>query len=313
MALERYRQKRRFDRTPEPAGEVDPSDLPGARKRALRGELSPQLPTLVERAPAGEEWLHEIKLDGYRLLAYVEGGKARLVTRKGRDWTARLRPLADALVRALVDPLPEGEAVLDGEAVALQPDGTTSFAALQQALSEKRPERLQLYLFDLLHLEGWDLRESPLAERKALLRRLLPAGAEGVVRYSDHVAGQGEAFQRQACRYRLEGVVSKRADARYRPGRNRDWVKTKCQERQEFVIGGFTEPSGSRTGLGSLALGVHEDGRLVYAGRCGTGFTAAVLADLRARLDRLERKTPPFADPPTGADARGVHWVTPKL
>ncbi|HEX6200435.1 MAG TPA: non-homologous end-joining DNA ligase, partial [Thermoanaerobaculia bacterium] len=290
-------------------GEVDPSALRGARERALRGKLSPQLPTLVERAPAGEGWLHEIKFDGYRLLAFVQGGKARLVTRKGQDWTAKFRPLADALVAAV----PAGEAVLDGEAVALQPDGTTSFAALQQALSEKRPERLHLYLFDLLHLEGWDLRESPLAERKALLRRLLPSAAEGVVRYSDHVEGQGEAFHRQACRYRLEGVVSKRADAGYRPGRNRDWVKTKCQERQELVIGGFSEPSGSRQGLGSLLLGFFEEGRLVYAGRCGTGFTTEVLADLRARLDRLERKTPPFADPPTGADARGVHWVTPKL
>lgn len=309
MALETYREKRRFDRTPEPAGEVDPSALPGARKRALRGKLSPQLPTLVERAPAGDDWLHEIKLDGYRLLAFVEGGKARLVTREGQDWTSRLRPLAEALSAAL----PVGEAVLDGEAVALQPDGTTSFAALQQALSDKRPERLHLYLFDLLHLEGWDLREIPLAERKALLRRLLPPAAEGVVRYSGHVEGQGEAFHRQACRHRLEGVVSKRADARYRPGRNRDWVKTKCLERQEFVIGGFTEPSGSRQGLGSLLLGFFEVGRLVYAGRCGTGFTIEVLADLRARLDRLERKTPAFADPPTGADARGVHWVTPKL
>lgn len=309
MALETYREKRRFDRTPEPAGEVDPSALPGVRKRALRGELSPQLPTLVERAPAGDDWLHEIKLDGYRLLAFVQGGKARLVTRRGQDWTARFRPLADALVAAVS----AGEAVLDGEAVALQPDGTTSFAALQQALSDKRPERLHLYLFDLLHLDGWDLRESPLAERKALLRRLLPPAVEGVVRYSGHVEGQGEAFHRQACRHRLEGVVSKRADARYRPGRNRDWLKTKCQERQELVIGGFTEPSGSRQGLGSLVLGVFEGGRLVYAGRCGTGFTAEVLADLRARLDRLERKTPPFADRPTGADARGVHWVTPKL
>jgi bifunctional non-homologous end joining protein LigD len=309
MVLETYREKRRFDRTPEPAGELAPSELPGARKRSLRGELSPQLPTLVERAPAGDDWLHEIKLDGYRLLAFVEGGRVRLVTRKGQDWTAKFRPLAEALAAAL----PVAEAVLDGEAVALQPDGTTSFAALQQALSDKRPERLHLYLFDLLHLDGWDLRESPLAERKALLRRLLPPAAEGVVRYSDHVEGQGEAFHLQACRHRLEGVVSKRADARYRPGRSRDWVKTKCLERQELVIGGFTEPSGSRQGLGSLLLGFFEGGRLVYAGRCGTGFTTEVLADLRARFDRLERKTPAFTDPPTGADARGVHWVSPKL
>ncbi len=288
-----------------------PGELEGARRARLPATLAPQLTTLVEQPPAGDEWLHEIKLDGYRLLTFLEDGEARLLTRKGEDWTGRLRPLAEAVASEI----PASTALLDGEVVVLEPNGTTSFAALQAALAEKRPGSLTLFLFDLLHLDGWDLRRVPLGERKRLLHRLVPTGADGSgrVRYTDHVEGRGEAFHRRACRLRLEGVVSKRRDARYRSGRGHDWLKAKCLARQELVIGGFSEPSGARAGLGALLLGVHEDGRLVYAGRCGTGFTAAALAGLRRRLDRLERATPPFADPPTGAEARGVHWVRPEV
>ena len=287
-----------------------PAEVEGARKAKMPTSIEPQLATLVEEPPKGPEedgWLHEIKLDGYRLLAFVEGGSARLMTRKEQDWTAKFQPVADAL-----SVLPVERAVFDGEVVALEPDGTTSFSGLQKALSEGRPQSLHYFLFDLLYLDGYDLRKVPLVERKRLLERLLPDGS-GVLRYSDHVEGRGEDFYRQACRYRLEGVVSKRAAAPYRPGRGRDWQKSKCLARQEVVIGGFTEPSGSRTGLGALTLGYHRDGRLVYAGRCGTGFSTATLQDLRRRLDRLARKTTPFDQPPTGADARGVQWVSPRL
>ncbi|HUF77511.1 MAG TPA: DNA ligase D, partial [Thermoanaerobaculia bacterium] len=202
-----------------------------------------------------------------------------------------------------------------GEVVALLADGRSDFATLQQALAEGAPLRLHYQVFDLLYLDGWDLTGSPLEARKALLRELLeelpPASP---IRYSDHVEGRGPGFLRQACRFALEGVVSKRRDRPYRPGRSRDWLKTKCLNRQELVIVGFTEPAGSRTGLGALLLGVHDEaGRLRYAGKVGTGFTAAALWDLRRRLEPLERPGPAVVDPPRVSRSRGPHWVEPEL
>jgi bifunctional non-homologous end joining protein LigD len=273
--------------------------------------IEPQLATLVDAPPAGDEWIHEIKYDGYRVLCEVEGGQAKLLTRRGKDWTDHFTPIAKAMAA-----LPAAAALLDGEVVVLEPDGTTSFQALQNALSEGRSEDLVYFAFDLLHLDGYDLRPVPLAERKRALEALLAAagaGGDGPLRWSDHVQGGGRAFLRQACSFGLEGIVSKRADLAYHSRRSRDWVKVKCLQRQEMVIGGFTEPQGSRSGLGALLVGAYENGELRYAGKVGTGFDAETLDRLRRRLDRLERREPPFSNPPRGAEARGVHWVEPKL
>lgn len=280
------------------------------KKSTLPTDPRPQLATLHGEAPEGDGWLHEIKYDGYRLLVRVEDGTATVLTRRGKDWSDRFPGVAEAAAA-----LPVDAALLDGEAVIVLGDGSTDFQALQEALGKasRGRDRLAFYAFDLLHLDGRDLTAVPLSERKEALRGILEDAPEPL-RYSDHVVGSGPAFFRKACEMALEGIVSKRADARYRPGRGRDWIKVKCQRRQEFVVGGFTEPSGARTGLGALLLGVYRDGTLTYAGKVGTGFTADTLEALRAGLERIERKTSPFGEgTPTGADARGVHWVTPKL
>jgi bifunctional non-homologous end joining protein LigD len=288
---------------------LDPQTLPGARRAPLARKIEPQLATLVAAPPGGDEWIHEIKYDGYRVFAEVDGGRAKLLTRRGKDWTDHFSPIGAAAAT-----LPVRSAVLDGEVVVLEPDGRTSFQALQNALSEGRGDDLVYFAFDLLYLDGYDLRAVPLGARKEALETVLAAArGGGPLRWSDHVQGDGKSFFRQACSFALEGVVSKRADLSYHPGRSRDWLKVKCLQRQEMVIGGFTDPEGSRTGLGALLVGVYEGGELRYAGKVGTGFTTATLEQLRRRLDRLERREPPFSNPPRGAEARGVHWVEPKL
>ena len=267
-----------------------------------------ELPTLVSEVPAGDQWLHEIKLDGYRVWCRIEKRRATLLTRGGKDWSDRFPSILAAARQ-----LPVEAALLDGELVAFAEDGRTSFQLLQRGLLEGSGTALRLVAFDLLHLDGTDLSDLPLDERKSELARLLAAAPEAALGYSDHVAGGGDAFFREACRLSVEGVVSKLRESKYRAGRSRDWVKTKCLSEQEFVIGGFTEPSGSRDGVGALLVGTFERGGLRFAGRVGTGFDRATLDDLARRLSRLERKTAAFVDPPRGAAARGVHWVDPRL
>jgi bifunctional non-homologous end joining protein LigD len=289
---------------------LNPGSLPGSRKSKLPERLQPQLATLVDQVPKGEEWIHEVKYDGYRALCRIEKGKAQLFTREWKDWTARFRELAVAAVS-----LPADQALIDGEVVVLEPDGTTSFQALQNVLKRGEHQKLAYYAFDLPHLDGYDLtRVSLLARKEALFKLLQPAPESSPIRYSDHVVGEGEMLLKHACQYALEGIISKRIDRPYTPGRGRDWLKIKCLQSQEFVIGGFTEPSGSRKGLGALLLGVHDEaGTLQYAGRVGTGFTSESLKDLRARLSAIEQKNSPFSNPPTGTEARGAHWVKPSL
>lgn len=284
----------------------DPAGVPGARRAPCPENVEPELATLVEKPPSGDAFLHEIKLDGYRLIVRFERGTVRLSTRGGHDWTARFPGLAAAF-RAL----PAKTAIVDGEAVIVDAHGRTSFQALQGALGRDRPD-LSFYAFDLLYLDGWDLRGAALVDRKRVLRQLLarlPPGS--AIRYSDHVRGGGEAFFAEACRAGVEGIVSKRADAPHHPGRSRAWLKVKCQSAQELVIVGFTEPKGSRVALGALLLGAHDErGQLRYCGKVGTGFSGEELARLRARLAPLERKEPPVVNAPR---RRGVHWVAPKL
>jgi bifunctional non-homologous end joining protein LigD len=275
---------------------------------ALPRFVEPELATLVEEAPAGPDWLHEMKLDGYRILSRIEDGKVRLYTRNRNDWTAKFSSIAEA-----VGGLPIESGWLDGEIVVMKANGLSSFQALQNALSRDDTGGLHYYLFDLPFLDGRDLRKAPLVERKKLLEKVL-SRAPTSLRYSSHVLGSGDEFYGQACKLALEGIVSKRADSAYSAGRGRDWLKVKCSLRQEMVIGGYTDPAGARSGLGALLLGVYEpDGTLRYSGKVGTGFDHATLAALRKKLDAIARTEPPFSNPPHGAEARRAHWVKPEL
>ena len=286
---------------------LDPSKLPGARRAPLPASLHAQLATAVTDPPHGDEWLHEMKFDGYRILTRLDKGYVRLVSRNGKDWTERFPTLMEPIIG-----LGAERAVLDGEVAVLLPGGKTSFQALQNYMSGAGGGQLVYYLFDLLHLDGYDLSGVVLEERKDALQKLVAGGSGGKIRFSDHVVGQGEKVFENACGMGMEGIVSKRRDTRYTPGRTRSWLKVKCQLEQEVVIGGFTEPEGSRTGLGALLLGVHDgQGRLVYAGKVGTGFTEKVLQDLRRTLEAREQKTSPFAAG-TGLP-RKAHWVKPEL
>ena len=286
----------------------DPAALSGARRTPLARQVAPQLATLVDAPPEGPEWLHEIKLDGYRMLGRIERDSARLVTRNGLDWTDRFADLAAELAA-----LPARSALLDGEVVVFDREGRTSFQALQGALGRKSSaDAVHFAAFDCLHLDGRDVRAAPLIERKQLLRVLLSrAPGGGRLRMSEHVIGRGAEFYAAACARGVEGTVAKRVDAPYRSGRSRAWLKIRCSKRQEFVIAGFTEPRGSRSALGALLLGAHDEkGALHYCGKVGTGFDAATLKRLRAALARLQRARSALADPPR---MRGVHWVTPRL
>lgn len=271
---------------------------------------APQLPTLVKSPPTGSQWLHEIKYDGYRIGALIHRGSVSLITRNGNDWTTTFPEIA-----AAVKELPVKRALIDGEAAVLLDNGLTSFQALQGVLKQHQRGRLVYFVFDLLHLDGRELARLPLEERKAILRRFageVPS-ADTIIRYSHHFQGDGTEVLREACRMGFEGIVFKRRDLSYEPGRSRNWLKTKCIKRQELMIGGYTEPEGSRTGIGALLVGVNVGGNLRFAGKVGTGFTADVLTELRSRLNRLEQKECPFSPRPPGWLGRNAHWVRPEL
>jgi bifunctional non-homologous end joining protein LigD len=293
--------------TPEP--EPDPALLPMARPAPLPETLNAQLATLVAQPPVGDNWLHEIKFDGYRILATVANGRVTLRSRNGKEWTARFPTVVAALRR-----LP-GQAILDGEIVVLRPDGTSDFQALQEFLGAGRAATPVYYLFDLLYCNGYDLTAVPLLERKRLLKALLAglAPPSAILRYSDHLQGGGSAVYRQACGLAAEGIVSKRADAGYEQKRSRSWLKSKCRLRQEFVVGGWSDPTGSRSGFGALLLGYYQAGELIFAGRVGSGFTVSELGRLSARLRQMARDTSPFTSPPAAEARRGLHWVRPEL
>jgi len=268
----------------------------------------PQLATLVATPPSGDEWLHEIKYDGYRIGARVRKGRVSLYTRNGNDWTAAFPELADAIRALDLD-----DALIDGEAAMVLPDGRTSFQALQNMGAAARRAAIVYFVFDLLRLDGESLEALPLEQRKARLKKLVGVKKTGRIRYSEHITGNGDAFFAEACRTGLEGIVSKQRDQPYRAGRHGGWVKTKCVQRQEFVIGGFTDPEGMRAGIGALLIGYYEGERLVFSGKVGTGFSHKVALDLRAKLERIEHKTSPFTPAPPGALGRRAHWVKPDL
>ncbi len=296
------------DAEPARAAKKKPTRKTKAVSAPLPRFVEPCLATLQDKPPAGETWLHEVKFDGYRLQARIEDGKAVLLTRSGLDWTDRF---GATLARALGG-LPCETALIDGEVVALEENGLSSFSALQDALSEGRTSQLVFFAFDLLYLDGEDLRADPLVARKERLEALFQAiEGETPLRYSEHFIEPGQTMLRHACRMGLEGVISKRADAPYRSGRGRDWVKSKCTQRQEFVIVGYVPSKGSGRELGSIVAAYHEDGVLKPAGRVGTGFTRKSAASLKARLDAIRQDASPFSG--AAARARGIVWVEPEL
>ncbi len=292
---------------PGPAGaSTAPPD--GARKAALPATFSPQLATLVDAPPAGAgDWVYEIKFDGYRLLARVDHGKAQLFTRNGHDWTHKLPALAEALGK-----LPISSAWLDGEIVVQGDKGTPDFQLLQNAFESSRTSQIIYYLFDIPHCEGYDLTGVALEQRRAVLQRIMQRVTSPQLRFSEAFDAAAGDVVHSACAIGLEGVIGKRRDSTYVQRRSPAWVKLKCGLRQEFVIGGYTDPQGSRAGLGSLLLGVHDgEGRLQYAGNVGTGFNDRTLKSLKQALDALPSDQSPFAQA-TDIDSR-ARWVKPQL
>jgi bifunctional non-homologous end joining protein LigD len=284
---------------------------PGVKRSKLEAVTLPELATLVDAAPEGGDWIHEIKVDGYRVLARLEHGVVTLSTRNGNDWTERMPGVARAVAE-----LPAETALIDGEVVVLDPHGVSDFQLLQNSFELGDDAGQLYYAFDLLYLNGEDWRGAACVDRKRRLFELLaklPRTAKRTLRASEHVHGQGPEFFGGACRLGVEGIVSKRASAPYRAGRGRDWLKVKCTQRQEFVIVGYTDPGGSRNHLGALLLGVHRHGALEYAGKVGTGFNQRSLTELARKLAPLEAREAPCARAPHGARARQVHWVRPEL
>ena len=282
--------------------------VPRRAKRSKESELpqfiAPMLATLVTEPPAAGRWVYEVKHDGYRMLARLAGGEARLFTRSGKDWSARLPHLASALGRLDLD-----RSWLDGEIVVPAIDGRSSFQRLQNAFEAGRDRDIVYFVFDAPFLRGQDLRRLPLETRKARLRKALAESAS--VRFSADLEGSAAEVLEHACKLGLEGLIGKQADSVYAGGRARSWIKLKCRPRQDFVIGGYTAPKGSRSGFGALLVGTYDtQGRLRFAGKVGTGFGEGVLSDLTRRFASLERPDPPFADPPK---EKGVHWLRPAL
>jgi bifunctional non-homologous end joining protein LigD len=288
---------------------------PGAGAAALPQWIRPQLTQLVDAAPEGDQWLHEIKFDGYRMMARLDHGAVKLLTRTGLDWTHKYPTIAAAL-----STLVARQAYLDGELCGVGPDGITSFSMIQLASDAGNAAGLVFFLFDLLHLDGEDLMARPLIDRKTRLATLL-SDVSSSLHYCDHQIGRGREFHKQACAMALEGIVSKRADAPYTPGNRGLWLKVKCLHREEFVVIGWTDPEGARPFLGALLLGYYDpDGRLIFAGRVGSGINQAELQRLSQKLQPLATETMSLAVPPPRNSRFGsplelsrVHWVRPEL
>jgi len=292
---------------PRPARAKQPAKAPARKPRGAADPMprfvAPQLCKLVATPPTGDLWVHELKLDGYRLQLRVEADKPILRTRTGLDWTDRFPSIAKA-AEALPDCL------MDGEAVALDAKGHPSFSALQATLAGEQRAPIVYFVFDLLHDGKHDLTNEPLLDRKRALREIVP-DKDGVIRYLDHFKGPGQAVLSSACELEMEGIVSKRSDARYSSGRGNSWTKSKCRGRDEFLVGGWSKDKKGR-GLGALLVGANRNGKLVYLGRVGTGFTVKLADDLLRRLSALRVATSPFAgrQPERTSD---VTWTSPKL
>ncbi|HEX7637651.1 MAG TPA: non-homologous end-joining DNA ligase, partial [Burkholderiaceae bacterium] len=302
-------------RASAPADAFDVGALAGARRAKLPDELPPQLATLARAVPTQGEWLYEIKFDGYRLLTRLESGKVTILTRGGHDWTRKLQALADEL-----STLGLADGWLDGEAVVLDTRGRPSFNALQNALDGRKADAVAYFLFDIPYANGHDLREVPLHARRDLLRRVLEGHAGERLRFSEDFPADAAQVLASACRLHLEGVIAKRRDSAYTASRSTDWLKLKCEARQEFVIAGFSDRTDNAQAVGALSLGVYDEhGQLQYAGRVGTGWSAKEAVALRAKLAKLVVAHSPFPHGATRAmrwttrPAASDHWVEPRL
>lgn len=269
--------------------------------------IPPCLAQTAAKPPSGNDWVHEIKYDGYRVQAHIENGHVRLLTRNGHDWTARFGQVAND-IRALA----VRSAVIDGEAIVQDAAGVADFAALTSELKSGRSSRIAFMAFDLLHVDGADLRDRPLLARKAALNSIL-SGAVRLVRFSNHMAGDGSAILGKACAIGVEGIVSKRVDKPYRSGRGGDWVKAKCVMADPFVIIGYVPSTATIDAVGSLVLGYYDGPQLIYAGRVGTGFTAAAAAKLWQSLQPMRIAAPALASTLDRTQRAGVVWVKPAL
>jgi bifunctional non-homologous end joining protein LigD len=287
-----------------------------ALKLSIRGSKAGSLPDFIapclaqrqKDVPDGEQWVHEIKFDGYRLEARIDHGNVTLLTRNNLDWTGRFPRIAKALATLDVE-----TAILDGEVVVEREDGTTSFSELVADLKAGTGGRMVYYAFDLLYLDGIDLRGAALIERKSVLAKLLRGRRSGALRFSEHFTVDGPQMLDKACELGLEGIISKRADKPYRSGRTGDWIKITCHLTDEFVIGGYLDSTAQKKAIGALVMGRYHRGRLRYMGRVGTGFSRAMATELWKTVQPLRRATPPFADKLDAEQRRGVIWLWPEL
>jgi bifunctional non-homologous end joining protein LigD len=268
--------------------------------------ISPQLATLVDKAPDGEQWLHEVKFDGYRILAFKQKNKVVLKSRNNKDWTPELLNVAEA-----IKSLPYEHFILDGEVVVVDKDGKSDFQLLQNSIKNNKQSDFLYFIFDILYLDQYDLTSLPLLERKSILKQVL-SSASAMLNYSDHIVNEGQEVFEHACEHDLEGIISKRVNSPYCSHRNKDWLKVKCIKRQEFVIGGYTPPKGGRSNFGSLFLGVYNQaGDLEYTGNVGTGFDDTSLKFIYEQLLHHKSATNPFITKPPGFST--AHWVQPVL
>jgi bifunctional non-homologous end joining protein LigD len=281
-----------------------PAKRSRARKSALPQFVAPMLATLVTEPPSAGKWVYEVKYDGYRMLARISGDEVRMFTRTGKEWTAKLPHVVRGLKKLGLD-----GSWLDGEIVVRGTDGRSSFQALQNAFDASSDANIVYYVFDAPFLKGQDLRRLPLKDRKSRLERVLKS--QNQIQFSAHLKGDAPQVLAQACKLGLEGLIGKETDSVYVSGRSKSWIKLKCRQRQDFVIGGYTEPGGSRQGFGALLVGYHEpSGKLSYAGKVGTGFDAALLKRLSRKLNLIKTEKSPFENPPK---EKGAHWVRPEL
>jgi bifunctional non-homologous end joining protein LigD len=285
------------------------SKVPKHKPNEMPAFVEPCLATLVAEPPDGPLWAHEIKYDGYRLQARIENGTVQLLTRSGLDWTEKFADLASSLKALKVS-----SAIIDGEIVVEDERGASSFVKLVSDLKAKQSERMIFVAFDLLFLEGANIRALPLAKRKAKLMQLCVRRKKvGKIRYSEHVAASGGVMLAQACKLGLEGIVSKRLDKTYRSGRGTDWLKSKCILTDEFVVVGYLNSNAEENAVGALVLGYYQVKKLIYAGRVGTGFNNREARELWKKLQKLRRTSSVFTKPVAAIQAKGVVWVKPNL
>jgi len=267
--------------------------------------IKPQLATLVKSAPKGTNWLHEIKFDGYRLLSFIEKDCVRLVSRSDQDWTRKFQILVNGILKLNLE-----QAILDGELVVLDDKGISRFQLLQNSLQFNQHANFRYYVFDILFYNHQDLRSLALIERKKILAKVLKPSSNGIVQLSHFVVGRGSRIYEESCKLGLEGIIAKRCNSCYQSSRNENWLKIKCIKQQEFVVGGYTDPQGSRFGLGALLVGYYENSKLHYCGKVGTGFNQQSLEMLLEKLRPLQRTNSPFDNL---SNTKATNWVKPKL